>query len=333
MVIPDFTVRAQCFVHCTTGSSSRYLFTCLPHFVAGCELHFNGAFSARPLYPSRMTLNQITAQIGACLLETAEWDGIPCQRKSEPQVRQAIADFLKANPYPGEGFYRLAYDFFTEVGTVADQCGILDRWKRAKGNPIEPIHLYCELGEDGTVGVETLEENLLEGLQRDPADLRLLTVAYDRAHEQDNWARRLCYTLELSKHGKTASDFVIFGIECGRNAMPERAEAAFNEALRLDPKNVTALSGLAMTWFERMELGKAEVLFLKVLKAEPENDCATKTLAKIARLRKGEPWTKGVEARRKFWQRWQDTELSKWTDEQRRKRITDIMVKGRYVPA
>src|SRR5450756_1360676 len=126
-----------------------------------------------------MTLKQIQAIVDACLREPAEHEGFPCARKSEPEARRALKDFIEANPYPGEAFYRLAYDFYAEAGTVADQCNILDHWKRAKGEPIEPIHLYCQLAEEGSVSKRALAENLEEGLRREPDDLRLLAAAYD----------------------------------------------------------------------------------------------------------------------------------------------------------
>ena len=189
-----------------------------------------------------MTLKQLQAIVDACLREPAGRDGYPCERKSEPEVRRALKDYAKANPYPSEAFYRLAFDFHSETGTVADQCGILDRWKRAKGSPFEPICLYCQLAEEGSVSKQALKENLEEGLKREPDDLRLLAVAYDFAKEQDNRGRRLFLALQLSKLSKTVANFVIYGIECGRNAMPERAEEAFNEALKLDPKSVSALN-------------------------------------------------------------------------------------------
>ena len=148
-------------------------------------------------------------------------------------------------------------------------------------------HLYCQLAEEGSVSKRALAENLEEGLKREPNDLRLLAAAYDLAREQDDWARRLSCALQLSKHGKTAADHVIYGIECGRNAMPERAEGAFKKALELDQKSVAALNGLAMCSFERMELGRAEELFRKSQKAEP-NDGAVRMLKKIELLRKGE---------------------------------------------
>jgi tetratricopeptide (TPR) repeat protein len=271
-----------------------------------------------------MTSKQIQPMIEACLREPGESHGFPCQRKSEAQVRQAIKDFLTATPYPGEDFYRLACEFYAEVGTIADQCDILDRWKRIKGNPIEPISIYCQLGEDGAVSRAVLKENLEEGLIRQPDDLRLLTVAYDIAKDEGNWARRLFYALELTKRSGTAADQVVYGIECGRNAMPERAEEAFQKALELDPKSVSAMNGLAMCSFERMELVKAEELFRKSLKTE-RNDCAETMLAKIANIRKGEPWAKRAEARRKFWKHWADTELTQLSGEQRQKQMAEVV--------
>ena len=98
---------------------------------------FSGVYfpPARCSLCADMTLKQIQAIVDACLREPAERDGYPCERKSEPEARRALKDFAEANPYPGEAFYWLAYDFYDEVGTVADQCNILDRWKRAKGEP------------------------------------------------------------------------------------------------------------------------------------------------------------------------------------------------------
>lgn len=98
-----------------------------------------------------------------------------------------------------------------------------------------------------------------------------------------------------------------------------------NEALKLDPKSTSALNGLAMCSFDKMEVGRAEELFRKAMKVEP-NDCAGKMLKKIELLRKGEPWAKRAEARRKFWKHWQDTELTKMSDEQRRKRMAEVVV-------
>jgi Flp pilus assembly protein TadD len=135
--------------------------------------------------------------------------------------------------------------------------------------------------------------------------------------------------LRLSKSSKAAADFVIYGIECGRNAMPERTEGAFNEALRLDPKSMSALNGLAMCSFEKMEVGRAEELFRKSQKAGPDNDCAKKMLAKIAALRKGEPWAKRAESRGKFWKHWQDTELTMLSDGQRQKRMAEVVARRR----
>ena len=59
------------------------------------------------------------------------------------------------------------------------------------------------------------------------------------------------------------------------------------------------------------------------------NDCAERMLKKIELLRKGEPWAKRAESRRRFWKHWQDTELTKLSDEQRRKRMADVVAKRR----
>ena len=284
---------------------------------------------ARCILAAEMTLKQIRSLVEACLREPSEHEGFPCRRKSEPEVRKALKDFIEATPYPGEAFYRLAFEFYSEAGTVADQCGILDRWKKTKGSPLEPILLYCEIAEDGTIPRSVLTENLDEGLKRAPDDVRLLAVAYDLAREEDDWARRLYYALELSKRSGTAADLVVYGIECGRNAMPERAEEAFSQALKLAPKTVGAIIGLGLCSFERMELGKAEELFRKASKADPGDDCPKRMLAKIASIGKGEPWVKRAEARRRFWKHWQDTELAKLSDEQRRKRMAEAVARRR----
>ena len=197
------------------------------------------------------------------------------------------------------------------------------------GDPIKPYELYCDLGLQRAVSRDIFKQNLEVVLKRSPHDPAYLRLAYGIATDEDNWARRLFYALELSKHGKTADDFIRYGIECGRNAMPERSQEAFNEALKLDPKSVAALNGLAMCCFERMELGKAEELFHRVQKIEPEDDWAPKELAKIAAIRKGEAWTKRAEARKKFWKHWADTELVKLSDEQRRKRMAEVVARYR----
>ena len=86
----------------------------------------------------------------------------------------------------------------------------------------------------------------------------------------------------------------------------------------------------ALCSFERMELVKAEELFRKSLKTE-RNDCAETMLAKIANIRKGEPWAKRAEARRKFWKHWADTELTQLSGEQRQKQMAEV-VAGRRQP-
>jgi hypothetical protein len=99
--------------------------------------------------------------------------------------------------------------------------------------------------------------------------------------------------------------------------------------LELEPKCVSALNGLAMCSFEKVELGKAEELFRKVQKVDPKDDCSQYMLAKIAAIRKGEPLAKRAEARRKFWKHWADTELAKLSDEQRRKRMAEVVARRR----
>lgn len=246
----------------------------------------------------------------------------------DDSLRQALADYQQATEYPGAEFCSLAAAFFLKDGDIPRLCGVLDRWKKCKGDPIEPYIWYCDLGFQKSVPRDVHKANLEVVMKREPHDPTTLLIAYGIAKDEDNWARRLFYALELSKHGKTANDFVIYGIECGRNAMPERAEEAFQKALELDPKSVAAMNGLAYCWFERGELGKAEESYRKAMKVEP-NEHAEQMLAKIADLRKGEPWVKRAEARKKFWKHWQDTELTRLTDDQRQKRMAEIVARRR----
>ena len=244
-------------------------------------------------------------------------------------LRQALEDYQQATEYPGVEFYSLAAAFHWQRGDIPRLYGVLDRWKKCKGDPIEPYVWYCDLWLERAVPRAVYKQNLDVVMRREPNNPINLRAAYRIASKEDNWARRLFYALELSKHGKTANDFVIYGIECGRNAMPERAEEAFQKALELDPESVDAISGLAMCSFERVELGKAEELFRKILRIDPEHDYAQQELAKIDKIRKGEPWVKRAEARRKFWKHWADTELTRLTDEQRQKRMGEIVAKKR----
>jgi tetratricopeptide (TPR) repeat protein len=252
-----------------------------------------------------------------------------CKGGNGASVRRALDEHQRANEYPGAEFYTLAAAFYLTEGDIPRLRGALDCWKKCKGDPIEPYEWYCDLGREGSVPQDVLKQNLEVVLARKPHDPASLLLAYRIAVREDNWARRLCYALELAKHGKTADDHVRYGIECGRNAMPERAEEAFNKALGLAPTHVGAIVGLALCAFEKMELGRAEELFRRALKADPENEWAPQELAKIAKIRKGEPWVKRAEARRKFWKHWQDTELIRLTDEQRRKRMAEVVGRKR----
>ena len=155
-----------------------------------------------------------------------------------------------------------------------------------------------------------------------------LRQSYEAAKRDDNGARRLFYALEMSKRGGSADDFVVYGIECGRNAMPERAEEAFQKALVLEPGNAAAVYGLAMCAFERVELDKAEELLSRAAKFGP-TAYGDKLLAIIVALPKNRPLPKREEARRKFWKHWKDTELTILTDEQRQKRMGEVVARRR----
>jgi tetratricopeptide (TPR) repeat protein len=240
------------------------------------------------------------------------------------RLRQALDDYQQKTEYPGVEFFSLAATFFTMRNDFKSLCGVLDRWKKCKGEPIEPYQIYCDLGFEKIVPKAVYKANLEELLRRTPTDPSPLLLAYCLARQDSKDARRLFYALQLSKIDPTVGNLVRYGIECGRLSMPEFSQEAFEKALKIEPKSTAATNGLGMCYFERMELGKAEEQFRAVLRIAPDDECSKTMLARIAKLKSGEPWVKYVEARRKFYVQWQESQLTILTPEKRSRMMADV---------
>jgi tetratricopeptide (TPR) repeat protein len=271
-----------------------------------------------------MTYRQIQIVVESCLLASTEQNSSPCQRPSESDVRKALSDYVATTPYPGKMFCRLAFDFYAKFGTVAEQCAILDRWKATKGNPSEPYKIYCEFGSRQAVPKDVFKVNLEEILKREPTNPTYLLIAYNLALAENKKTRRLFYALQLTKGSPTVADFVRYGIECRKLAIPESAVEAFQTALKMEPTNVSALNGLASCAFEMRQLDRAAELFRNVLRVAPGDKFSRRMLAKMNALRNDQAWMQKAEQRRKFYKQWEETELTRLTDEKRSRMMAEV---------
>jgi len=85
--------------------------------------------------------------------------------------------------------------------------------------------------------------------------------------------------------GPDAEVLLSLGACHGALGATDQAAAAFEAALRLAPKSVPALGGLARACLERGDLARAEACALEAVRLDPRSRAARLVLARLARLR------------------------------------------------
>jgi len=245
--------------------------------------------------------------------ESLELDGsspdFAAVSKSEKPLRLAIEAYLRENEYPEQEFYEIASNFFHSQGEYRLVEEMLVRWKKSKGTPLLPVirhaHLYFS---DDYINYEEFLSHLQEGLKMDPENPLLLSMAYRAAVTENDSGRRLFYAGKVAAISAEATEQIVYGTECGRNLMVDRAQAAFAKARELDANDVRALNGLGKCRLEKLNLDEAEELLHQSLQIK-ETPFATRALETIKRLRNGKLWSNEEKRLQAFWIEWADTQL------------------------
>src|ERR1039458_2549409 len=178
-----------------------------------------------------MKLEQIRELYRSYVDEDASSEDFEKVCLSEKPLRAAIEAYLKETPHPEPEFYSIASNFFRSEGEYARTEELLKRWKKAKGNPITPVihHALLYFADDYITYQECLT-HIAEGLKQEPENPLLLTIAYHAAVEEKDAPRRLYYAGRLAAISAEANQQIIYGVECGKNLMFDRAQEAFRKA-------------------------------------------------------------------------------------------------------
>jgi tetratricopeptide (TPR) repeat protein len=200
----------------------------------------------------------------------------------------------------------------------------VERWEKSKGHPIEATCRHAMLHFVEHLPYESFLAILADGLQREPEHPLLLVMAYRAAFEVDDRGRRLHFSERLAAISAEAVHHFAYGIECIRNLMLDRAEAAFSHALELEPGNLRALLGLGKCRLDRFDLPGAENWYRQALKIQ-ESKLATEALAIIGRLRHGKAWTSEEKRLKQFWVDWHDKELAAINVEEQQRLIGEAL--------
>ncbi|HTS18061.1 MAG TPA: hypothetical protein VMP11_10850 [Verrucomicrobiae bacterium] len=265
-----------------------------------------------------MKLEEIRSLFQSFLAEESlEVDGSPSDfapvSNSEKPLGLAIETYLRENEYPEPEFYDIASNFFHSQGEYRRVEEMLVRWKRSKGNPITPIIRHALLYfADGYIGYEECLAHIQEGLQQEPGNPFLPSIAYVTAFQEEDTGRRLHYAGQLAAISAEAGQQIVYGLECGENLLVDRAQAAFARARELDATDVRGLNGMGKCRLEKLDLDRAEELLHQSLQLK-ETPFAKKALETVARLRNGKAWSDEEKRFQKFWTEWTDTQLKEIT--------------------
>ncbi len=272
-----------------------------------------------------MTLRQIEELLGEYQNQPSG-DYPTSSSPADEKMRNALAEYQAKNSYPGGRFYRLASEFYEETEDMDGLLPILDRWKKAKGDPVEPFVRISILWLQDLVSDAVANNAVQDGLARDQGNRDLLVAGYQLVSKRGDGGRSLYYSLQLTKVSPSADDFIMYGIECGRNLMPDAAEKAFEKAGEIDDQAWAALNGLGRCQLERLQISDAEECFKRAMDIKP-TPFAERNLKVIERLRNGKAWTDEEKRLRKFWEQWEEAETDRISEERRQQLMAKAVAK------
>jgi tetratricopeptide (TPR) repeat protein len=191
------------------------------------------------------------------------------------------------------GLAKVARDY----GVVLDALIAANEEAAATNNAISKACCVTHLSRSGEAhsrcsGIEpSLSMTFLPGLSsaefqkllKLPLGARVIQTAAARASSDDDYHRT-----RLADHPHdpaTHSNYGVYLIEKKRDAVG--AEAAYREALRLDPKYVLALVNLGSLQHRENNLIEAEANFTKALTLEPAHEAASYAYASLLRKKSG----------------------------------------------
>ncbi len=200
--------------------------------------------------------------------------------KDYPQAELALDRALKLKPESADAMYLLA-QVYQEESRPLDALDLLVRAHKIAPDNIDILYSMAQVSisqnyfEDA---IPLLESGLAMAPQR-PDLLASLGESYFMSGKVD---KSLAVFEKLAAADPSARSYTYLGVACRQLGRFEEAARYFDKALKLDPRNASALFNLGLIAERQGDSAKAETLFQRTLQSNPDYSDALLESANVA---------------------------------------------------